>query len=111
MKADLGGEMRRMADFLGIDIPKDVMPELVQAATFETMKKDGDALVPIAQLAWDKGADRFLNKGTNGRWKDALTKEDVARYEALAARKWSKSTASWVDRGRLAAGDPRDLPD
>jgi aryl sulfotransferase len=87
------------------------MPELVEAATFESMKKVGDALVPIAQMAWDKGADRFLNKGTNDRWKGLLTKEDLARYEALAARKWSKAAASWVNQGRLAAGDPRNLPD
>ncbi len=111
MKADLGGEMRRIAGFLGIDVPKDVMPALVRAATFESMKKDGDALVPIAQMAWDKGADRFLNKGTNDRWKDVLTKADVARYEALAASKWTKSVESWVRQGRLIAGDPRNLPD
>ena len=111
MKADLAGEMRRIAEFLGIQVPAGVMPELVKAATFERMKKDGDALVPIAQMAWDRGADRFLNKGTNGRWKGLLTEEDLARYEALAARKWSKATASWVNQGRLAAGDPRDLPD
>ena len=111
MKADLGGEMRRIAGFLDIQVPENVMPELVKAATFESMKRDGDALVPIAQMAWDKGADRFLNKGTNDRWKDALTGDDVARYEALAARKWSKATASWVKQGRLGAGDPRNLPD
>jgi len=111
MKTDLGGEMRRIADFLGIQVPANVMPALVEAATFESMKKSGDALVPIAQMAWDKGADRFLNKGTNDRWKDVLTKEDVARYDALAARKWSKATEAWVRQGRLIAGDPRNLPD
>ncbi len=111
MKADLGGEMRRIADFLGIKVPANVMPQLVEAATFENMKKVGDALVPMAQMAWDKGAERFLNKGTNDRWKGVLTNEDLARYEALAARKWSKATASWVKLGRLGAGDPRDLPD
>jgi aryl sulfotransferase len=111
MKADLAGEMRRIAEFLDIQVPASVMPQLVEAATFESMKKDGDALVPMAQMAWDKGADRFLNKGTNDRWKDVLTGEDIARYEALAARKWSKVTASWVRQGRLLAGDPRVMPD
>lgn len=111
LKADLAGEMTRIAGFLEIDVPRPVLPDLVMAATFERMKKDGDALMPTAQMAFDRGADRFLNKGTNNRWKDVLTRDDVARYEALAARKWSQATLSWVRNGRLVAGDPRTMPD
>ena len=108
LKADLAGEMRRIAAYLDIDEPAN-MAELVAAATFDAMKKNGDAIMPIAKMAWDKGADRFLNKGTNGRWKDILTAADVARYDALAARKWTKSERAWITDGRRIAGDPRDL--
>jgi aryl sulfotransferase len=111
LKADLAGEMRRIADFLEISVPAGMMAELVDAATFDRMKKDGDALMPIAQMAWDKGADRFIYKGTNGRWKDVLTAEDLARYEALVAKKWSKAAAAWVTGGRRIAGDPRTSAD
>jgi aryl sulfotransferase len=111
LKADLAGEMRRIAVFLSIRVPDDVMPELVEAATFQSMKRDGDALVPMAKMAWDRGADRFINQGTNNRWKDVLSADDLARYDALAKRKWSKSTEAWVRQGRLIAGDPRNLPD
>ena len=111
LKADLAGEMRRIAEFLTIRVPSDIMPKLVDAATFASMKRDGDALVPMAKMAWDRGADRFINQGTNERWKGVLTADDLARYEALAMRKWSKATRDWVRSGRLIAGDPRDLPD
>jgi len=111
LKADLAGEMQRIANFLEIDVPAGVLNALVEAATFERMKKDGEALMPMAKMAWDKGAERFLFKGTNGRWKDVLNKDDVARYEALAAKKWSKATANWVANGRLVAGDPRTSAD
>ena len=111
LKADLAGEMRRIAVFLSINVPDDIMPKLVEAATFQSMKRDGDALVPMAKMAWDRGADRFINQGTNNRWKDVLTADDLARYDALARRKWSTSTEAWVRQGRLSAGDPRDLPD
>jgi aryl sulfotransferase len=111
MKTDLAGEMSRIADFLDIRIEPGLIAKLSDAATFESMKKDGDALVPMAKMAWDRGADRFINKGTNNRWKDVLTADDLARYDALAKRKWSKATESWVRQGRLLAGDPRDLPD
>lgn len=111
LKADLAGEMKRIADFLAISVPPDVMPKLVEAATFANMKKDGDALVPMAKMAWDRGADRFINQGTNDRWKGVLTADDLARYDALAKRHWSRATEAWVRQGRLVAGDPRDLPD
>ena len=100
-----------MSKFLDIKVPQEVMPSLVEAATFASMRKDGDALVPMARMAWDKGAERFINKGTNERWKEFLTADDLARYEALAARKWSKTEDAWIRHGRLVAGDPRDLPD
>lgn len=109
MKADLAGEMRRISDFLGIDTPQGLMPQLVEAATFETMKRDGEALLPRIKEAFDRGSDRFLNKGTNGRWKDFLTRDDLARYDALIRSKLSPEMARWIEHGRLIAGDPRAL--
>nr|QQZ48968.1 sulfotransferase domain-containing protein [Phenylobacterium glaciei] len=41
LKADLRGEMGRIADFLDIEVAYDLWPELVDAATFETMKRTG----------------------------------------------------------------------
>ena len=35
---DLEGEMRRLADRLGIAVPEDRWPELVRAATFDDMR-------------------------------------------------------------------------
>jgi len=111
LKADLAGEMRRISEFLEIDTPEDRLPALAAAAEFNAMKADGAALLPGIEQAFDRGADRFLNKGVNGRWRDVLTAEDLARYEAAARRKLSPSLASWLEHGRLAAGDPRRLPD
>ena len=37
-------------------------------------------------LIFEGGASRFFHKGTNGRWRDVLTEEDLARYESAAAR-------------------------
>jgi aryl sulfotransferase len=111
LKADLVGEMRRISEFLEIDTPQDRLPVLAAAAQFDSMKKDGAALMPGIEQAFDRGADRFLNKGTNGRWKDALTAEDLARYDAAARRKLSPSLAAWLENGRLVAGDPKALPD
>ncbi|MBA3812521.1 MAG: sulfotransferase domain-containing protein [Caulobacteraceae bacterium] len=111
MIADLAGEMRRISDFLEIDTPQSLMPALVEAARFTTMKAQGDELGPTLKLAFDRGADRFINQGRGGRWREVLRPDDVARYEALAARKASPALAAWLERGRRGAGEPRDAPD
>ena len=107
LKEDLAGEMRRIADFLNIAIPPAVMPSLVEAARFEAMKKDGDALIPKFKKVFDRGADRFINQGRSGRWREYLTTEDVARYEAIVARACPPGLASWLEGGRRGAGDPK----
>jgi aryl sulfotransferase len=111
LKTDLAGEMRRISDFLEIETPASLFPQLVEAATFETMKRQGDELLPQLAMVFDHGAQRFINKGTNGRWKDVLTADDLARYDALVRRKLSPSHAAWIEKGRLQAGDPASLPD
>jgi aryl sulfotransferase len=111
LKADLEGEMRRIAAFLGITIPENVWPDLVTAAGFEAMRKNGATLLPRAALSWDKGHERFINKGTNERWREELTHEDAAMYEARAAQELSPALSNWLTRGRLQAGDPRALAD
>ena len=111
MKADLGGEMRRIASFLGIDVPESLWPGLVAAADFEFMREHGATLLPRAATSWDKGHERFINKGTNERWRDALTPEDIARYQAREARECSPALARWLSGGRLVAGEPREAKD
>ena len=111
LKADRAGEMRRIADFLDADVPGARWPGLVEAASFESMKRDGEALIPLAHMLWEGGPGRFLNKGTNGRWRDVVAKQDLALYEAKVRSEFSPALARWIEHGRSVAGDPRDLPD
>jgi len=110
LKADLEGEMRRVAQFLSIEPPREVWPSLVQAATFEAMKRDGKTLLGRANDFFEGGADRFLFKGSNGRWRDVMTADDLALY-GKAARRFTPELARWIENGRLVAGDPRAAPD
>ena len=110
LKADLEGEMARIATFLGIDTPNDLMPELAQAARFDTMKSQGEQLMPMLRMAFDHGSQRFLNQGLNGRWKGVLTEADLARYDALVRNRLSAAHDAWIRDGRLVAGDPATLP-
>ena len=112
LRADLDGEMRRIAAFLQIDVNQDIWPDLMGAAGFAAMQKAGETLMPHTRTMFrDGGAQRFFNKGTNGRWRDVLTDADLALYDAKIREKFSPGLAAWLEGGRRAAGDPRERSD
>ena len=111
LKTDREGEMRRIAGFLGIELPADLWPEIVEAAGFTAMKSAAEQLMPNAGGVWKGGGNTFINKGTNRRWEEVCRPEDLARYEAKVRAEFNPSLAAWCEHGRLVAGDPRALPD
>jgi aryl sulfotransferase len=98
LKSDLAGEMRRVAAFLGIDVPASKWPGVVERCTFESMRARGDEIGSFWQF--DGGATSFLFKGTNGRWRDVLTPAELAAYDARVADLLAVDAAAWLARGR-----------
>jgi len=111
LQKNLAVEMRRISDFLEIETPESLMPELVKAAGFGFMKNHGDELFPKLKMAFDRGADRFINRGKSGVWRDYMEPRDAARYEAIASSRASPGLMAWLEHGRTGAGDPRVAPD
>ena len=104
MQQDLSGEMRRIAEFLGIEVAPDLWPELVAAANFEAMRRDGDKLLPAAADVFQGGSQRFLFKGRNERWRGVFRDEDLSVYDAKVQGLLSPACAHWVAHGRLGTG-------
>ncbi|HEX2591738.1 MAG TPA: sulfotransferase domain-containing protein [Rhizomicrobium sp.] len=100
LKRDLGGEMRRIASFLDETIDEAKWPTLVEHCTFDYMKKHAALSAPLGGALWEGGAESFINKGTNDRWRDLLTKDDVAAYEAKALKELGPECANWLAHGR-----------
>ena len=48
---------------------------------------------------WVGGTKTFINKGTNGRWRDVLTAEESAEYEAKALAELGPECAHWLATG------------
>jgi aryl sulfotransferase len=86
LKRDLEGEMRRLAAFLDITVHEEVLPALVHAAQFETMREEGDKLTPHVTSMFMGGAERFFNKGTNRRWEGVFSAESLALYQRKLAQ-------------------------
>ena len=100
---DLGGEMRRIADFLDVDIPTALWSEAVERCRFEAMKSQHEAPGTLNQ-AFSEGATAFFNLGTNGRWRAQLSEAQLRRHERLTAERLPEDAALWLEHGSLALG-------
>jgi aryl sulfotransferase len=52
---------------------------------------------------WDGGAETFVHKGTNGRWRDTLSAEQSADYEERAVAELGADCAQWLRTGSYAS--------
>ena len=106
LQADLSGEMERISAFLGISVAPNLWPALVEAAGFEVMRRDGEALIPNLAPLFKNRSQTFFFKATNGRWRGVLAEADLALYEAKVRAMLSPDCARWVAGGREQAWDP-----
>lgn len=98
---DLDGEMRRVAGFLDVDVPAAAWQAVVDRCTFAAMKARADEINDFSRL-FDGGAETFLYQGTNGRWRDVLTDDELAAYDRTVAERLSPISADWLAAGRSA---------
>jgi aryl sulfotransferase len=99
MLADLHKEMRRVASYIGVDVPESSWPRLVDACTFATVKKDASRIIGDMDFGFKGGANTFINKGTNGRWKDVLTEDELKMYRDAMTRALDNDCANWLENG------------
>jgi len=100
LRRDLDGEMRALAKWLNIDVPQARWAAVVDACRFETVKKHPEKVVPAAAGGfWKDGAQTFIYKGTNGRWRDILTQDELALYRETMAKTVPPDCARWLENG------------
>lgn len=104
LKRDLPAEMQRVSDFLQVEVDASEWPRLVEHCTFDYMKRNAAKAAPLGGAIFEGGAESFIFKGTNGRWRDALTPEDVAAYEARALKELGPDCARWLETGVFSGG-------
>lgn len=97
LKEDPEGQIRNVADFLGIE-PLG-WERILLHSSFDYMKENATASVPLGGAFWEGGAKTFIYKGVNGRWRDALTADESAAYEMRAAAELGEDCAHWLAEG------------
>jgi aryl sulfotransferase len=100
LKDDMPKGIRRVAEFLDVDIDARRWPQILEHCSFDYMKANATKSVPLGGAFWDGGAETFVFKGTNGRWRDVLTAEDSRWYEETARRELGDACAHWLATGK-----------
>jgi aryl sulfotransferase len=106
LKRDLPGQMRRVAAFLEIEFEDDRFDVAVRHCSFEYMKAHAQNHAPHGGRLYNAGAQGFMHKGTNGRWRDVLSAADCRRYEAAAEARLGRPCACWLAEGGALDRDP-----
>jgi aryl sulfotransferase len=101
MQTDLEGEMRRVAAFLDVDVAEERWPRAVERCTFASMKQRSDEIGDF-ESHFVGGADSFLYKGTNERWRDVLTSEELALFDRRCREVLPADAFAWTTAGRAA---------
>jgi aryl sulfotransferase len=96
LQTDLDGQMRGLADRLGIEVDAERWSSLVAAATFDSMRSRAAELAPQSTTEYWKDDKKFFNRGTSGQWRDMLDDEDQARYAKLAGALGSPELLAWL---------------
>ena len=98
LQVDLAGEMRRLAEHLGIEVPDDRWPGLVDAATFDSMRNRAVDVAPGQSAALWRDPDRFFHRGTSGQWRELLDEEGVERYARRVRSLAPPDLVEWLHR-------------
>ncbi|MEO8401484.1 MAG: sulfotransferase domain-containing protein [Gammaproteobacteria bacterium] len=101
LKADLPSEFRRIAKFLDITIDEAKFSQMLNHCSLEHMK-DRASEQEFLEVMFQGGGRTFVNKGVNGRWRDVLTSDEIAKCDDVAANNLPKDCASWLKTGVMA---------
>jgi aryl sulfotransferase len=103
--ADLEAEMRRVADFCDIQIQEASWPAVVERCRLDEMREEARRAEHLA-AGFVGGADSFFYKGSNGRWREVLTEDELSRYRQRVREVLAPDAATWLEYGRLEGLEP-----
>jgi hypothetical protein len=105
LSCDLPGEMRRLADFLGLS--RGATPASVAAAGFAAMRDRADETAPGAHLGEWTSNRAFFAEARLGAWRTVLNDANRAIYDELAPSRAPPALRAWLEGGRAAADPDR----
>lgn len=99
LKRDMAGEIEKVAAYLDISPSADKWDAILHHCSFDYMKANATASVPLGGAFWDGGAKTFIHKGINGRWTNLLDPAISKAYEERAVAELGEEAAHWLAHG------------
>jgi aryl sulfotransferase len=97
-------EISRIAAFLDLPVDATKWSDILTHCSFDHMKANASASVPAGGAFWKGGAETFIHKGVNGRWRDVLTEAECRVFEERAIAELGPDCAHWLATGELVRG-------
>lgn len=102
MLNDITGSITDLAAFLGEQLSPEHLAKVVENTTFQNVKANAakmDAEGDPRAIVFKGGSSTFFHKGTNGRWRNVLTEDDLLLYEEAKQRVLTPDCAKWLEEG------------
>jgi len=99
MKKDIKVSIAKIANFLDIDIDLSRIKDVEEKISLTAMRAAAETYVPDGGTSWKGGAQTFIHKGINGRWKDILSLEELKLYELACDKALSTDCRYWLENG------------
>ncbi len=100
--ADTPGQIRRMANYLDIAATDEQIAQIAQQTSLTAMRTRAEEKDVRQVKVFVDGPRSFFYKGTNGRWRDVLTAEELAQYEEKADKVLTPECRAWLEQGQAA---------
>jgi aryl sulfotransferase len=98
---DLGGEMRRVALALDVEVDGELWPDLVDAATLDSMRSRATQAAPDAHTGLWRSDEGFFKAGGTREWRSLLDDSELDHFHARL-RDLAGDAADWMLKGRVA---------
>jgi aryl sulfotransferase len=95
--ANPSNQVKRIAAFLDIEVPESALPGLLDTLSLEAMRNEAVRNQPGMSRIWTEGARTFFFKGTNERWKDVLSADELSLHEEATTRELTPECRAWLE--------------
>ena len=99
MKRDLRGAIASMAAACGIEVSDAQLDAYTEAADFDHMKARADQFAPESGTGMWKAESGFFANGSSAQWKDKLSAEELAAFDARMAELLPPDEVAWMLNG------------
>lgn len=98
MKRDLASVVRRVAEFIEAETDSEILSDVVQAASFSSMRANAGQFVPLANASHFSSTEGFFAAGEE-RGNEQLAHDLKERYEERLLQLLARDKAQWLQFG------------